>query len=103
MKHTQEEIVVRYLAARPGEWVSSYDLMKKETAWGWLGSQGDRRARELALKGVYELEGTTHYIERKHEGKYAEYRVAFSKAKPRYEFREVVRDGEIIRQQVLIN
>jgi hypothetical protein len=101
-KPTQQQIVVRYLAACPGEWVSSYDLAKKETAWGWLGSQGDRRARELALAGKYELDGVIYFIERRHLGKYAEYRVAFSQPKPTQHVTFVAKDGKRVAQLSLI-
>lgn len=81
MKRTQTEIIVRFLAARPGEWTPSYQLSKQQTDWGYIGSSGERRARELAEAGTYELDRVIYFIERCQNGKFAEYRVAFSQPK----------------------
>lgn len=48
-----------------GDWVPSYALSGVETDYGWVGSSGERRARELAEDGK---------LERKVVGKYAYYR-----------------------------
>ena len=74
MKLTQHQIIKKYLEFR-GEWIASYDLLKINTPYGWLGSQADRRARELAERGE---------IERKQIGEYAYYRVP--KPKPKFVF-----------------
>ena len=76
-KMSQKEIVVRYLAARMGEWTPSYQIVKQDTDWGWLGIQADRRALELAKEGKFESSNYTYYIEARRNGKYAEFRVAF--------------------------
>ena len=47
---TQTSIVKNYLRQCDG-WVPSYELIKKETDWGFLGSGADRAARELAING----------------------------------------------------
>lgn len=47
---TQKEMIKEHLAAQGG-WVRGYELRGKETQFGFLGSQGDRRARELAQAG----------------------------------------------------
>lgn len=73
---TQKELIVRYLASRIGEWTSSYDLVKKETELGYIGLQGDRRAQELAEEGYFNSPNFKYIIERRRNGKYAEYRVA---------------------------
>lgn len=65
MKLTQSQIIMKVLEVRK-DWVPSYELMKVSTGWGWIGSSGDRRARELAEAGKVEV---------RHQGKYAEYRV----------------------------
>jgi hypothetical protein len=60
---TQKEIILNLLRS-DDRWFASYELMKANTKWGWIGSQGDRRAREMAEAGQIEV---------RHEGKYAEY------------------------------
>ena len=47
MKLTQEELVKRYLT---DEWIEGFKLRSIATTWGWIGSQGDRRARKLFEK-----------------------------------------------------
>lgn len=69
---TQKEIILKYLehlhlGDREGGWVYEYRLRSIHTPFGWLGSQGDRRCRELAQEGK---------LERKKDGKYAMYRYA---------------------------
>jgi hypothetical protein len=44
---TQHEIVIRHLEDAGG-WVAAPVLQKLNTKWGYLGSAGDVRARELA-------------------------------------------------------
>lgn len=85
MKITQRQIILNLLRSHPHEWFFSYDLMKVETPWGFIGSQGDRRARELAEDSLIEVN---------HEEKYARYRAKENKLK------EVWRapDGRIIKQ-----
>lgn len=48
---TQASIIKNYLYQCNG-WVPSYDLIKRETNWGFLGSGADRAARELAINGL---------------------------------------------------
>lgn len=50
---TQSSIIKRYLSQCNG-WVPSYDLIKMSTDWGWIGSNGDRTARTLAINGEIE-------------------------------------------------
>ena len=47
---TQEVIIKKYLEQQR-EWVPSYELIKKDTDWGFLGSGADRAARSLAISG----------------------------------------------------
>lgn len=68
------DIIALHLFDMRGEWVPSYSLTKVNTKYGWLGSSGDRRARELAEIGNHIVNGTTYFIERRKQGKYAEYR-----------------------------
>ena len=60
---TQKLILLNVLR-EAGGWVKSYELVKVNTRYGWLGMI-DRQARQLAEKGI---------IDRRHIGKYAEYR-----------------------------
>lgn len=63
---TQKEIITEYLKSLNGEWVKEYNLRAVHTPYGWIGSSGDRRCRELAEEGI---------IERRISGKYAEMRI----------------------------
>jgi DNA-binding transcriptional ArsR family regulator len=62
---TQRNLILTYLRSKTPAWVPSYDLEKARTEWGWLGTSGGRRARELAEAGL---------VERKIDGKYSYYR-----------------------------
>ncbi len=59
-----KDIILKLLDDRK-DWVKEYDLEKVNTNWGFLGTSGGRRARELAEVGM---------IERRISGKYAEFR-----------------------------
>ena len=61
---TQKDIIVNYLKSQK-DWVYGYKLIGIETPFGFLGSSGDRRARELAEEGA---------IERRIMGKFVQYR-----------------------------
>jgi len=50
---TNKERVLALLRSK-NCWVASYDLYKVSTRWGWIGSSGDRRARELRADGILE-------------------------------------------------
>lgn len=45
---TQKAIILKLLADEPERKFYSYELIKVSTKYGWLGTSGDRRARELA-------------------------------------------------------
>lgn len=62
-KYSQKEIILKYLNWKQ-DWIPSYELVKKDTEWGYLGSSADRRARELYEEGK---------IDRRIIKKYAEY------------------------------
>ncbi len=83
------------------DWVPSFRLSKVQTAHGWVGSSGERRARELAEESVlgfpHEYKGILYKVERRQNGKYAEYRV-LSKPKPRTIWVEKVNaEGQTVR------
>ncbi len=63
-KLTQSEIILAHLRDCK-EWVYGYNLQKVATKYGWLGNCADRACRALAEE---------EKIERRHIGKYAEYR-----------------------------
>ena len=56
-KVSQPETFLRYLNSLSG-WVKSFNLRGVATEWGWIGSQGDKRARELAKDQGYNLDGS---------------------------------------------
>ncbi len=58
------QIIVEYLRKHPEKWTPAYDLEKVWLDGKWVGSNGSRRARELAESGKIEV---------RHTGKYAEY------------------------------
>ena len=62
-KYTQGEMVMRVVASSPIA-VPSWELQKRDTKWGWLGTSGDRAARKLAENG---------YLVRTMVGKYVYY------------------------------
>lgn len=64
-KLTQRQIILKTLQNEPNRKFFSYELRSRQTPFGWLGHQGDRRARELAEDNLIIREG---------EGKYATYR-----------------------------
>jgi hypothetical protein len=45
-KPTQHEVIIRYLQSQKG-WVPSYLLSKRELNGVWVGSRGERSARDL--------------------------------------------------------
>ena len=68
---TQHEIIFKVLEDA-NDWVPSYNLIKIDTAHGWLGTSADRIARYMTdpRQACYNPD-----VERKTEGKYAYYRV----------------------------
>ena len=61
---TQKELIIKYLKSQE-DWVYGYTLAGKNTPLGFIGSQADRRLRELAEKGE---------VERRISGKFVQYR-----------------------------
>lgn len=68
----QHEIIFRVLEDADGDFVPSYNLIKIETQYGWLGTSADRIARYMTdpKQACYNKS-----VERKTEGKYAYYRL----------------------------
>ena len=68
-KLTQSQIILNVLEDSKF-WIPSFDLIKVNTKWGWLGSSADRFARWLAEDGI---------IQKKREGKYVFYKILENK------------------------
>ena len=58
---SQKEIIRKLLRDDPEKWWFSYDLQKIGTKYGWLGTSGDRRARELRKAGILESKPSGQY------------------------------------------
>lgn len=78
MKHTLQDKIVLHLAEH-GDWLPSYSLEKVNTKWGWVGSSGTRRCRELAEAGKHKIGSIEYIIENRKAGRYVEYRVVSQK------------------------
>lgn len=98
---TLHDIICLHLADI-GDWVPSYTLSKVQTKFGWLGSSGERRARELAEGQWHEYKGVVYTVERRQIGKYTEYRV-LSRPKPRTVYVEKINpEGQTVRVPVTV-
>jgi len=62
---TQKDVIIRWLSIQD-DWIPSFKLRGISTPFGFIGSQGDRRCRELFEAGK---------IQRKLIGKYVYYKV----------------------------
>lgn len=95
---TQAEIVVRYLKSRIGEWIMSHEIVKKETPWGYLGTQSDRRLFEIAQDGYYDSPNYRYYIEHQpprssdNPSKFARFRISKIEKLPAIVEGRVLRD-----------
>ena len=61
----QHQIILKVLEEAYPNWIMSYDLEKVSTKWGYIGTAGLKRCRELRAKGQ---------IEQVDEGQYIKYR-----------------------------
>ncbi len=78
---TQKNIVLLYLKNKR-KWIPSYELIVRQTQFGWLPKNGDRRARELVAAGIVEREvGKNLRNVRNSEGMPVEGRVACFRVK----------------------
>jgi len=65
--YTQEEIVMKYLKNEcMGQWVFGYQLIGKNTRYGFMGSSIERACRRLAEKGL---------LERRRVKRFAQFRI----------------------------
>lgn len=76
MKRTLYDIIVLHLADQPGQFVMGYDLEKVNTKYGWIGSSGQRRCRELVSQMTHIVDDTEYALEARKQGKYVQYRVS---------------------------
>jgi hypothetical protein len=60
-KPTQKEIIVKLMRSQPERKFFTYEMVKVNTEFGWLGSQGDRRMRELFEEGILSKEPRGRY------------------------------------------
>lgn len=51
--------------------MKEYSLRSRQTPYGWIGFQGDRRCRELAREGVLERRYVDGYAEYRYRGQVA--------------------------------
>lgn len=58
-----QSAIVKKLLEEKNDWMYSYEFVCKSTKYGWLGTQGDRRAFELAKKGEIEHRIIKKYAE----------------------------------------
>lgn len=67
---TQKDILLRTLAQQAkhnsNPWIITYNLIKTNTTFGWLGTSADSLARKLRQDGL---------VESKDEGKYTLFRI----------------------------
>lgn len=95
---TQKEKVVRFLANNMGNWINSYELVKASTENGFTGLQADRRAFELAKLGYYDSPNYRYFVEKRKQGKYTQFRIAFktplNQLKEKYELTQLLKDNQ---------
>lgn len=98
-KLTYHDKITLALNSERGKWLYGYQLEKVDTPFGWIGSSGSRRARELAEQGYHIVKGVKYDIERRDKGKYVQYRVTNGKKKV-IRFVEVEKNGEIMMRKI---
>ena len=86
MKPSQKEIIIAYMREQPERKFFTYELQKVNTSYGWLGSQSDRRMRELFEEGVLSKEKSGRYekywLKEEHLKPEPKKRVKFINGKP---------------------
>ena len=99
-KRSLHDLIVLHMAVTPGLWFPSHKLQQVHTAQGWIGSSGSRRARELAEDGTHEVDRIIYTIERRQNGKYAEYRVVSGTPRAQATFQMVEIGGTMVMREV---
>lgn len=59
---SQKEIILKLLEENPLTWFMSYELIKTNTKYGWLGTSADRVARDLREKELVESKDVGQYV-----------------------------------------
>lgn len=90
-KLTLQDKIVLHLADS-ADWVKGYNLEKVNTKYGWIGSSGQRRCRELVEVGLHTIDGVGYVVESGKEGKYVTYR-AYSASPHVVRVEQVIVDG----------
>lgn len=62
MRLTQKKILLNVLE-ETDDWMPGHELIRRNTPWGCLGSEADRRLRELAQEGKIERRMVDGYVE----------------------------------------
>lgn len=60
-KVSQKDIIIKLLSEDPSRKWFTYDLQKTQTKYGWLGTQADKRCRELRAEGLLKSEPDGQY------------------------------------------
>ena len=68
---TYKNTILKLLKSNPDRYFFSYELIKVNTPYGWLGISGDRIARELHTDGR---------LEKVEDGQYVKYKYKYSDA-----------------------
>jgi hypothetical protein len=71
---TQWHIIVAWLWSLNGQWVATYECQSRETDFGFIGSSGEQRVRELARNAPGIPEDLRDKVEKKRDGKYEYFR-----------------------------
>lgn len=74
MKETQWHIIVRYLHQQRPNYIPTFKLQSIETEFGFIGSSGEQRVRELARNDPAIPKELIGKIEKRREGKYEYFR-----------------------------
>ena len=81
----QKQIIIKYMQDQPDRKFFTYELTQKSTPYGWLGSQGDRRLRDLFKEGI---------LLKEREGKYERYWLKESSTPPEVKKRVQIINGQ---------
>lgn len=68
-KLSYSDIILKVLADEPNRKFATWELMMKQTRYGWIGSSGEVRARNLAEKGKINRDSSGQYAVFWHKAK----------------------------------
>lgn len=55
-------IIIKMLESQPEKWFYGHELEKVVTPWGWIGLRGTRDCRDLAKKGLIQVNHDEKYV-----------------------------------------